>query len=97
MWKFIGVVGFITIIGVCNDTATYYQIACFVGLGIVLMTLSVLFERHHQYKLVLVAPNGKRKIIYAYNLASKLLATRKYAKLGYKLETELETIGGISK
>ena len=82
--------GLILIAGVCNDTATFTQIVLYAMLGFIMMLSSILLSRFHRYRLDFVAQNGKYKTIYAYNLAGKFLATRKYTKLGYKLEAEWE-------
>lgn len=84
--------GLILVAGICNDRATLTQVIFYATLGFALMLLSVLFTKHQQYKLEFIAPNGNHKIIYAYNLAGKILATRKYTKMGYKIQTEWEII-----
>ncbi len=85
------IIGLLITIGICNDTATFTEVVCYATLGFALMTLSVLLFKH-QYKLYFVAPNGRHKTVYAHNLLGKLMATHKYTKLGYTLQTEWEVI-----
>jgi uncharacterized membrane protein YtjA (UPF0391 family) len=86
------ITGLVLVTGICNDRATFTQVVFYAMLGVSLMLISLFFSRFYRYKLEFIAPNGNHKIIYAYNLAGKILATRKYTKLGYQLETEWEII-----
>ena len=92
MWTIIGMLGFLIIVGVCNDIATFTEIITFTLVGFALILLSMLLSRHQQYYLDFVAPNGKHKWVRAYNLLGKIKATHKYNKLGYKVIDEWEVM-----
>lgn len=92
IFKLTGVIGFIIIVGICNDTATFTQIATYSLIGFALVTLATLFAKHQHYYVDFVAPNGQHKKVRAYNLISKLMVIHKYNKLGYKVCNEWEVI-----
>lgn len=92
MWTITGTIGFLIILGVCNDVATFTQIITYAFIGFVFIALSMLLSKHQQYHLEFVAPNGKHKRVRTYNLLGKLIATHKYNKLGYKVKAEWEVI-----
>ena len=84
------VIGFIMVVGVCNDVATLSQALTFALLGFALMIIAVLLCRYQDYYLVFVKPNGRHIKVRTHTLLGKLIVTHKYNKLGYKLHTEWE-------
>ena len=90
MWGIIGTFGFILVLGICNDIATFSQIITCSLIGLAIMLISALFARHRQYHIDFVAPNGTHKKVRAYNLISKFIAIHKYHKLGYNVYSETE-------
>lgn len=92
IFKLIGILGFLILIGVCNDTATLTQTIVYSLIGFALITLTMLFAKHQHYYVDFVAPNGQHKKVRAYNLITKLMVIHKYNKLGYKVCNEWEVI-----
>jgi hypothetical protein len=81
--------GIILVAGICNNVATLPEIITCTIIGYVLMALPVLFARHTYY-LKFKTFDGRIKKVRVNNFASKLIAIRKYNKLGYTLQEEWE-------
>lgn len=90
------IVGFLCIIGVANDTASYTEIALCVTTGAILITIGIYFmakeyERSLKYILLrFISPTGKFRMIRAKTYAGRNKAIRDLTAQGYILYSEAE-------
>lgn len=89
--RLIGIAGFILIVGACNDTATYPEIALAVVGGISLMGMSYLLSHmmpRKCFRMHFISKENKDRIILAHNRLARAKAIHDLESQGYILYSE---------